>query len=272
MIKKEKEREVPAVLTIAGSDSGGSAGIQADLKTFSALKVFGTSAVTCVTAQSPCEIRNIMTVDPEMVALQIRTVCEALPVSAVKTGMLYSAEMIWTVAEAISACEIPMLVVDPVMSATSGAMLLRADALNQLTETLFPKAVIITPNVPETEILCGRALGSVKDMKDAAVELSGKYKCACVIKGGHLGEGSCVERDKDVFNVLCNGGVLSVSVSPRLNVPETHGTGCTFSAALTAFLALGERMEDAVTHATDFVARVLLNGVWVGDHRVLWDE
>ncbi len=265
-----KSRSIPVVLTIAGSDSGGSAGIQADLKTFSMLKVFGTSAVTCITAQCPAGIKDVLPVDPRMVALQIKTVCEAFPVTAVKTGMLYSAEIIEVVSRAAGEFGWNKLVVDPVMSSTSGSRLLLDNALVELEKKLFPKAALITPNVPEAEVLCGHAISTVEDMKVAAQELSRKYSVACVIKGGHLGEGSDAKRDKDVVNVLFDGRELFLVHLPRQDSSGIHGTGCTFSAALTAFLGRGESIKDAVLHASQFVAESIAGRVQIGKHRALW--
>jgi len=288
--------DVPVVMTIAGSDSGGGAGIQADLKTFSALGVFGTSAITCVTAQNPNRITRIKAIDPEMVSLQIKTVCEGFSVAAAKTGMLYSASIIRMVSRTLTDCDIPTLVVDPVMVATCGERLLRENAVEALCSDLFPKATIITPNVPEAEILCGHSIKSFDEMKAAAREIGEKFGTACVVKGGHLGNAErgtrsteCGMRNtkrgseedselrvpsselgtRDVIDVLYDGGKLSVFSSKRVNAVETHGTGCAFSAALTACLAQGETLEHAVERAGKFVASALARAHHVGRHRPL---
>ena len=163
--------ETPAVLTIAGSDSGGGAGLQADLKVFHALGCFGTTAITCVTAQNPDEVRGVEPVSPAMVAEQVRTVCAGFPIRVAKTGMLYSAEIIEAVADVVDECEIPLLVVDPVMVSTSGARLLREDAIAALLRRLIPKARVITPNLPEAEVLVGHTLESLDALQAAAEEI-----------------------------------------------------------------------------------------------------
>ena len=243
-------RELPVVLTIAGSDSGGGAGIQADLKTFEALGVFGTTAITCLTAQNPDEVTAIEPVAPEMVAQQVRTVCEGFPVAAAKTGMLYSAAIIESVAKVVSECLAGPLVLDPVMVATSGARLLRDDAADALKSVLLPLATVITPNVPELELLCGRTPTDEKSLCEAAAEVAERYGVACIAKGGHL-EGDTVT------DVLYARGQDYVFTAPRLDVEETHGTGCTFAAAVTALLAGGASLEAAAAGAQAFVGAAL---------------
>ena len=266
---------VPVALTIAGSDSGGGAGIQADLKTFAALSVFGTSAITCVTAQNPDKVSGIAAIDPDMVSLQIRTVCEGFPVKAAKTGMLYSAPIIRAVAKTIIECAIPALVVDPVMVATSGARLLREDAVEALCSDLVPRAAVITPNVSEAEILCGHSIVSFDELKAAAREIGEKFDVACVVKGGHLGIEDRGRRTEDrgrqkpdgeVVDVLFSDGKLTVFSSSRVDAVETHGTGCAFSAALTAFLARNRQPRDAVRLAKEFVAEALRSAIHTGTH------
>ena len=189
--------ERKAVLTIAGSDSGGGAGIQADLLTFAALGVFGTSALTCVTAQNPRGVTGVAALDPDLVARQIAAVCDAFPVEAAKTGMLYSAPIIHAVAAAAS--RIPILVVDPVMVAASGAQLLEPEAVDTLCGELIPQARVITPNLDEAKILCGHPIASVGQMREAARELSERFEVGVVIKGGHL-PGDTIT---DVLRTLC---------------------------------------------------------------------
>lgn len=250
---------MPVALTIAGSDSGGGAGIQMDLKTFLALDVFGTSAITCLTAQNTDEVRGISAAAPGMVALQIRTVCEGFPLSAAKTGMLYSAAIINAVAKAVKLSKIPVLVVDPVMIATSGALLLKEDAIKVLCSRLLPMATVITPNVGEAEILCGHQIPSLKELKSAAREIGERFKTACVVKGGHVPGSKSVD-------VLFHDGVEHCFISSRLKVAETHGTGCAFSAALTAFMAHGESLPEAVRLAKRFVRNALKRAHRVGRH------
>lgn len=252
---------VPAVLTIAGSDSGGGAGLQADLKVFHSLGCFGATAITCITAQNPDEVRGVEPVSPAMVAEQVRTVCAGFPVRAAKTGMLYSAEIIEAVADVVGECELTSLVVDPVMVATSGARLLREDAVAALTQRLIPKAQVITPNLPEAEVLAGHSIASLDALRAAAEEIGKRFGVACALKGGHL------ESDaSDVVDVLYDEGSVEVFRTPRVAVGETHGTGCTFSAVVAAELAKGAGLGDAVQRAQTFVAGGLAKAISVGDH------
>jgi hydroxymethylpyrimidine/phosphomethylpyrimidine kinase len=253
---------VPVALTIAGSDSGGGAGVQADLKTFASLGVFGTSAITCLTAQNPDRVDGVEEVSPAMVAQQIRTVCAGFPVAAAKTGMLFSAPIIRAVAREVIRCGLRRLVVDPVMISTSGARLLRDDAVAALCRDLLPLATVITPNLPEAEALLGGEIGSLPDMKSAAEALSRRFGCAAVVKGGHC-EGN------RVHDVLFDGRRMTVLTSPRLKVRETHGTGCTFSAALAARLAAGRTLADAFREAKSYVAAALRNAPRAGRHSPL---
>lgn len=236
-------------MTIAGSDSGGGAGIQADLKAFTALGAFGTSAITCLTAQNPSEVRGILAVTPAMVALQVQTICAFFSVAAAKTGMLYSAAIIGAVAGTIKRRRIPWLVVDPVMIATSGARLLRRDAASALCNLLLPLADVITPNLPEAEALCRQKIGNLRDMESAAREIGTRYRAACVVKGGHL-------PGNKVVDVLFSAGRIYAFRSERLPV-ATHGTGCMFSAALTALLAHGADLPEAIWGAKHYVHGVL---------------
>ena len=243
-------KKLPVVMTIAGSDSGGGAGIQADLKAFTALGTFGTSAITCLTAQNPSEVRGILAVTPAMVTLQMETICAFFRVAAAKTGMLYSAAIIETLARTLKRRRIPWLVVDPVMIATSGARLLRRDAVSALCNLLLPLADVITPNLPEAEVLCGHAIGALTDMKSAAREIGTRYHAACVVKGGHL-------PGNKVVDVLFAAGRIYRFRSVRLRRIATHGTGCMFSAALTALLARGVDLPEAVRGAQHYVHGVL---------------
>ncbi len=256
-------RETPAVLTIAGSDSGGGAGLQADLKVFHTLGCFGTSAVTCVTAQNPDTVQAVEALPVEIIAAQVRAVCDGFPIAAVKTGMLFSAEIIETVAEVVTEFALDTLVVDPVMVATSGARLLREDAIVALRDRLIPRARVITPNLPEAEVLAGHAIESLDALKGAAEEIADRFGVACALKGGHLATSGCV------VDVLHDGSGQYVFETPRLTVGETHGTGCTFSAALAAELAKGGTLPDAVCSAQAFVATALRSPLNVGGHTPL---
>ena len=243
---------MPVVMTIAGSDSGGGAGIQVDLKTFTALGCMGTTAITAVTAQNPESVKGVTLIPPDMVALQIKTVSEVFAISAVKTGMLPSPAIVETVAETMADCGIATLVVDPVMVATSGSRLIADDAADALRSHLIPKATVVTPNIHEAEMLCGHAVASLEDLEVAARDISKQFGTACVVTGGHVTHGD------DVTDVLWHRGSAHAFSEPRVATIDTHGTGCTFSAALTALLAKGESLVDAVEQAKSFVTRVLL--------------
>lgn len=247
--RKDLTSTLPVVMTIAGSDSGGGAGIQADLKAFAAFGAFGASAITCLTAQNPSEVRGIMAVTPAMVTLQVETICAFFSVAAAKTGMLYSAAIIAAVARTIKRRRIPWLVVDPVMIATSGKRLLRRDAERALCNRLLPLADVITPNLPEAEVLCGHAIRTLRDMESAAREIGTRYHAACVVKGGHL-------PGQTATDVLYHSGHIHSFRSARLRV-ATHGTGCMFSAALTALLARGIDLPGAIRGAKHYVNGVL---------------
>lgn len=262
-VRMTQARKIPVVMTVAGSDSGGGAGLQADLKVFSALKVFGTTAITCITAQNPRKVAGVVSLDPAMVSLQISTVCSAFPVMAAKTGMLYSAGIIRAVARSLKQEKIAMLVVDPVMIATSGGRLMQRQAFHALCSDLLPLAAVITPNIPEAEQLVGRSLKSLDELKFAALELWDKFGAACVLKGGHLESNAGKNRGK-VVDVLCDDGEIMEFITSRIAVRTTHGTGCRFSAALTAYLAKGLKVAMAVEKSQQFVAASLKNPMYGG--------
>jgi hydroxymethylpyrimidine/phosphomethylpyrimidine kinase len=253
---------LPVVLTIAGSDSGGGAGIQADLKAMNALGCHGTSAITCVTAQNPDAVTGVESVSADMVRRQIDAVCDGFPVAAAKTGMLYSAELIRAVAQAVRERAIPNLVVDPVMVATSGAKLLRDDAAEAMCEALFPQADVITPNIPEAEALSGHVIASRDALEAAAIDLSERFGTACTLKGGHL----AASAGDDVVDVLALEGETYVFTSARVPAHETHGTGCTFAAAVASLLARGNSLPEAVKGAQAVVAGALRNARPAGSH------
>ena len=251
---------VPVALTIAGSDSGGGAGIQADLKTFAALGVFGTSAITCLTAQNPDAVTRVEPVDPGMVVEQVKAVCAGFPVKAVKTGMLFSRDIIRAVARVIRQASFRAVVVDPVMVATSGARLLREDAVTALCRDLLPLATVLTPNLPEAELLWGKAIESETGQAAAARRIAERFGTACVVKGGHLS-------GRQVTDLLFLKGRVYRFEAPRLHAVETHGTGCTFSAALAALLAKGLKLPAAVQAAQRYVGQCLATSVQAGSHR-----
>ena len=222
--------------------------------------------MTCVTAQNPHEVSGIAEIDPAMVSLQIQTICRGSSVAAAKVGMLYSSSIIRAVSTSVVDCRIPLLVVDPIMVATSGTRLLRLDALESLCSDLIPRAVVITPNLAEAEILCGHDIASVDELKAAAREIGKKFSTACVVKGGHLGSedgrqrtgkrGRQIEERAEVAVVLFEDGQITVFSSPRLDMGKTHGTGCVFSAALTALLARGKSLRESVKGAKDYVTDI----------------
>jgi len=249
--------EYPRVLSIAGSDSGGGAGIQADLKTFAALGCFGMTAITALTAQNTCGVRAIHAVPPQMLRDQIDAVMDDIGADAVKIGMLHSPEIVLTVAEAIDRYAMTNVVFDPVMVATSGAVLIDNAALDVLVRELFPRATVITPNLDEAALLVGRALTTSQDMEQAALALLDKGARAVLIKGGHLSGDSVIDL------LMMKSGEKFWMQAPRIHSPNTHGTGCTLSSAMAAHLALGASLVEAVQHARVFVREALQAGAQV---------
>jgi hydroxymethylpyrimidine/phosphomethylpyrimidine kinase len=241
---------LPIALTIAGSDSGGGAGIQADLKTFHAFGVFGTSALTAVTAQNTVGVFDVHSVPAATVRRQIEVVTGDLAVAAAKTGMLATAELVEAVAAAVAAAGLTRLVVDPVMVATSGDRLLDADAEGALTTRLLPLATVVTPNLDEAAILTGIVAADVAGMRRQALRLVELGAGAALVKGGHLASDELVD-------VLFDGVELREWRRARLVTRNTHGTGCTLSAAIAAGLAHGRPLAAAVDDALDYVARAL---------------
>ena len=256
-MRSELKFEYPRVLSIAGSDSGGGAGIQADLKTFSALGCFGMTAITALTAQNTCGVRAIHGVPPQMLRDQIDAVMEDIGADAVKIGMLHAPEIVRTVAEAIDRHALKNVVFDPVMVATSGAVLIDQSAIDVLVHELFPRVTVITPNLDEAALLVGRPLHSVEDMEQAAQELLGKGARAVLLKGGHL------PGDTVVDLLVTATGETFRREAPRIHSPNSHGTGCTLSSAIAAHLALGATLIDAVEHARTYVRGALLAGAIV---------
>ena len=246
----------PVALTIAGSDSGGGAGIQADLKAFAALGVHGAVALTAVTAQNTRAVTGIYPLSPEAVVEQIRAVAEDIGVDAAKTGMLYSSGIIEAVAKEVSRLGIP-LVVDPVMIAKSGARLLREDAAQALIEKLLPVARVVTPNLPEASAIVGWEVRSVEEAEKAAREISELGPEAVVVKGGHL-------TGKAAVDILYWRGSVYRFEAPRVEAKTTHGTGCCFSAAIAAMLARGASIPEAVRVAKEVVTAAIRHGVKVG--------
>lgn len=252
--------ELPVVLTISGSDSGGGTGIQGDLKTFASHNVYGTTAVTCVTAQTPSSVMHLEPLSGEVVSAQIRAISDGFPIAAAKTGMLYNAEIIRAVAEAEMSAGIPILVVDPVMVSSSGRRMLQGDAVDALVNDLLPAARVVTPNLHEAEIITGHPISSIAELVKASREIAEKFDVACVMNGGRLQDGDMV------VDILYDEGEVEMYEAPRIHARETHGCGCAFSAALTARLARGELMQQAVSEAIDFVRRALDQAPQVGPH------
>jgi hydroxymethylpyrimidine/phosphomethylpyrimidine kinase len=245
------------VLTIAGSDSGGGAGIQADLKTFAALGVYGTSAITAITAQNTMGVAAVSLLAADLVTAQIEAVAGDIVVHATKTGMLGSAAIVEAVAAAIEALELPMVVVDPVMVAKSGDRLLDDDGVRALKAELLPRALVVTPNIPEAEVLAGRPVRSLADARDAARRIYELGRSAVVVKGGHA-EGD------EIVDLLFDGDQVVEYPTRRIRTTNTHGTGCTFASAIAAHLALGRPLGDAVGRAQAYVAGAIRHGPAIG--------
>ncbi len=248
-------------LTIAGSDSGGGAGIQADLKTFAALGLHGTSVITALTAQNPRAVIAVQALPPGFVQEQIRAVLEELPPRAAKTGMLFSADIIRAVAASWAGRRIP-LVVDPVMVSTSGASLLQPEAIDALQAELLPRARLVTPNLDEARLLTGLELREPEDLRRAARQMQDRFGCAVLVKGGHL-------PGREAIDVLRDGREEMLLRAPRVKGVSSHGTGCTYSAAITGYLALGCALAQAVELAKTYITHALQQSPAVGRHRVL---
>ena len=243
-------------LTIAGSDSGGGAGIQADLKTFAAHGVHGTSAITAVTAQNSVAVTAWVALEPRMVVAQIEAVATDMAVAAAKTGMLANAAIVEAVAAAAGRLGLPHLVVDPVMVAKSGDRLLDPAAEQAYARHLFPLATLVTPNLSEAEALLGRPVRSLEAMREAARDLKALGPGAVLVKGGHL--------EGDPVDVLWDGATLVELPARRIATQNTHGTGCTYSAAIAARLALGAPLVDAVRGAKAYLTEAIRRSYSVG--------
>ncbi|WP_454730772.1 MULTISPECIES: bifunctional hydroxymethylpyrimidine kinase/phosphomethylpyrimidine kinase [Cupriavidus] len=246
----------PRTLTIAGSDSGGGAGIQADLKTFAALGCFGMSAITAITAQNTLGVSGVHAIPAEMVAAQIDAVASDIGVDAAKTGMLGTADIVEAVAAAVDRHAIRQLVVDPVMISTSGATLADDATSQAMTRLLFPRAVLVTPNLPEASWLLGRRISRRGEMEQAARDLLALGCRAVLLKGGHLDPA-----DGGLDDLLMTAdGTVRVFSHPRVETRNLHGTGCTLAAAVAAQLARGNALADAVDAALDYVAEAIVAG------------
>ncbi|HLO11030.1 MAG TPA: bifunctional hydroxymethylpyrimidine kinase/phosphomethylpyrimidine kinase [Pseudoneobacillus sp.] len=245
-------------LTIAGSDSGGGAGIQADLKTFQELEVFGMSALTAVTAQNTLGVQAVYPMSAEAVIKQIESIGEDIGTDALKTGMLFNAEIIQAVSEKINYYQWQKVVVDPVMIAKGGASLLQMEAISALKKYLLPLSMVITPNIPEAEVLTDMTIQSVEDKKEAAKKLHDLGVKNVVIKGGHD------ENQMEAIDLLYDGNEFTTFTSKRINTKNTHGTGCTFSAVVTAELAKGLSVHEAVSKAKNFIQAAIEDQLFIG--------
>jgi hydroxymethylpyrimidine/phosphomethylpyrimidine kinase len=241
---------VPVALTIAGSDSSAGAGIQADLKTFNALGVYGLTAVTCVVAETPGRVSKIEPVSAELVREQIEVLLRSFPVAAIKTGLLFSAAIIREVASVLRQEGSRPLVIDPVIVATSGDRLLQDDAIESYERELFPLATLITPNLDEAARLIGKPIRDLAAMREAGEILANKYRVGVLLKGGHLAG------DQAIDLLFLNGNVIEFS-APFSRGIATHGTGCTYSAAITAGLATALPLDEAVRRAKNFVSTAI---------------
>jgi len=262
-----KRKILPVALSIAGSDSGGGAGIQADLKTFAALGVHGTSAIACLTAQNPRVVIGIEPCSPKMLRQQIEAVFAELPPAAVKTGMLFSVENISVVAGFLRNSKFISknlkLVVDPVMVATSGGKLLPAAAEKILREKLLPLAALVTPNLDEAEILAGQKITSPEQMREAARKIHARFGCGVLLKGGHL------KNWREALDVFYDGKTELLLSAQFIRGVPTHGTGCTYSAAIAAALALGQNLPAAVVTGKNFITAAIAGSYRIGSHFAL---
>ena len=247
---------VPKALTIAGSDPSGGAGIQADLKTFSALRVYGMAVIAALTAQNTVGVASVMAIPAEVVKSQLDTVLSDIPPDAAKTGMLSTAANVGVVAAKVREYGLTKLVVDPVMRSTSGASLLEPEAQLLFRKELLPLALLITPNLDEAHAFTGKPVATIEDMEEAALHIHGMGARNVLVKGGHL-EGDCTD-------VFFDGKVFFYLRTERIGSRHTHGTGCVLSAAITAYLALGKPLQDAVSEAKQFVTEAIRGGLALG--------
>lgn len=266
-LKSSAIKTRPVALTIAGSDSGGGAGIQADLKTFAALGVHGTSAIACLTAQNPKSVLGVEPCSPKMLRQQIEAVFEELKPAAVKTGMLFSPKNIAVVAGFFQNSKLKTknlkLVVDPVMVSTSGARLLQPAAEKLLKEKLLPLATLVTPNLDEAEILASAKISSPEQMRAAAQKIHARYGCAVLLKGGHL------KNSHEAIDIFFDGETELLLSAPFVKGVSTHGTGCTYSAAICAALALGHALPAAVEIGKNFISDAIASSYKIGRHFAL---
>lgn len=243
-------------LTIAGSDCGGGAGIQADLKTFSAQGVFGMSVITAVTAQNTVEVRGVQNIDLPMIEAQLEAVFEDIQVDAVKIGMLSSSDVIETVANTLKKYKLPEIVLDPVMISKAGHHLLQEEAIIALKQFMIPMATLITPNIPEAEVLTGKSIVSKEDMKQACKELHALGAKTVLVKGGHL--------QGDPNDLFFDGHDFYWYKEKRIHTKNTHGTGCTLSSAIAANLAKGYSLVESVEQSKEYITNAIRQSLDIG--------
>ena len=257
-----KNRSLPVAMTIAGSDNSGGAGIEADLKTFTTLGVYGTCAITCVVAENPARVKSIQPIRPSILSDQIELIFEAYPVRAIKTGMLFSKDLIETTANSLKRYKKIQLVIDPVMVATSGALLFRPKAIRVLEGRLIPSATLVTPNLDEAALFLKRPISDLSAMREAAITLQRRFNCAILLKGGHL-------KGKKAIDILAMRREIVVMEAEYISALHTHGTGCTLSAAITAYLAQGALLKEAVKAGKKFISRAIQRRQRLGSYEVL---
>lgn len=244
---------IPVILTIAGSDCSGGAGIQADIKTISALKGYAASVITAVTAQNTMGVQAVCPIPPDIVRAQITSVMDDLRPAAIKIGMVHNAAIVHTIAECLQNIRSRFVVYDPVMVSTSGRKLMTEDTVRTIQEELFPLCSLITPNLGEASLLLSNPVTDIEEMKLAACELANRYHCAVLVKGGHLsGNTMC--------DVLYNNGRFSLFEQQKIESRNLHGTGCTFSSAIAAFAARGKGLEEAVRQAKVYISKAIYHG------------
>jgi hydroxymethylpyrimidine/phosphomethylpyrimidine kinase len=247
---------VKRAMTIAGSDSGGGAGVQADLKTFAALGVYGTSALTAITAQNTLGVKAVLDLPPDLVAAQIDAILSDIGTDAVKMGMLANSGIIQVAVDKAREYSFSNLVLDPVMVAKGGDRLLQEEAVEELRNLLIPLATVVTPNLPEAAVLVGRSVESLEDARQAARDIVAMGAKSAVVKGGHL--------QGDAVDVFYDGRQFREFVAVRVDTTSTHGTGCTFASAIAAGLAQGMAVEDAVALAKEYVTEAIRNSFPLG--------
>ena len=247
--KERKDMKMKTALTIAGSDCSGGAGIQADIKTMTMNGVYAMSAVTALTAQNTTGVTGIQESSPEFLEMQLDAVFEDIYPDAVKIGMVASGELIRAIADRLRHYDAGNVVIDPVMVSTSGSALMRTDAVNTLVEELLPLAILVTPNIPEAEVLSGRTISTKEDMIEAAKQIGDENHCAVLLKGGHS--------VNDANDLLYAEGRLTWFQGKRIDNPNTHGTGCTLSSAIASNLAKGFSLEDSVERAKSYISEAL---------------